>query len=652
MNFFEHQEKAQRKTSLLVVYFGLALVLLTALLYFLLALIFFRPKDLPETLGWLWNPTLFWWVLLGNVAVIVLGSLFKTLELSGGGSVVATALGGQQVNSATNDRDVRQLLNIVEEMAIASGTPVPDVYVMRGEHGINAFAAGYSSRDAVIGVTEGAMRLLSRDELQGVIAHEFSHILNGDMRLNIRLIGLVPGILCLALVGYVLLRTMHFSGSRRSSGGKGTNPLPLIGLILIVLGSIGAFFGSLIKAAVSRQREFLADASAVQFTRNPSGLAGALKKIGGLAEGSRLTTPNAAEASHLFFGNGLRKSWFGSMATHPPLIERIRAIEPSFDGRLPRLGSLEQKHGRTTAPRRSSSPPKLPLPISQMSEGSSSPHGSTLSEQRFQQAFEPPTASHLNYAVQLKESLPKDILSAAAQPLDAVALIYGLTLAQDPNQRREQLKGVSPPIDPRILDELARLARSLNSVRPEHRLPLVQLTLPALRQLSPQQFERFEQTLQSIVQSDRQIDLFEYALLKVVSRYLETSFRPVKKPTTQYYALRALLPDCGIILSALAHAGHPHTDDAISDTFNQSFARLSRSDVRVRLLPKSECGLAAIDHALGRLNRISPNLKRQLLQACAHSVAADGVIQLAEAELLRAIADTLDAPLPPFLAEE
>jgi len=238
---------------------------------------------------------------------------------------VAELLDGRLINSSARDANERKLLNVVEEMAIASGVPVPQVYVMNEEPGINAFAAGHSSGDAVIGVTRGCMTLLSRDELQGVIGHEFSHVLNGDMRLNLRLIGLIFGILCLTIIGRILIRTR---------GRK--NPLPLLGIALIVIGWAGVVFGRLIQAAVSRQREVLADASAVQFTRNPAGLAGALKKIGGLAEGSHLKSPHAEEASHLFFANGMGESIF-SFATHPPLVERIRALDPSFDGKFPTI---------------------------------------------------------------------------------------------------------------------------------------------------------------------------------------------------------------------------------------------------------------------------------------------------------------------------
>jgi len=333
MEFFANQDKARKRTKVLVIYFVIAVACIIASVYFANLLIFYgaqlqNPGALsPELI--LWRPLLFLYSVLGTIGVVGLGSLYKTATLAKGGSIVAELLGGQLVELNTPDPDERQLRNVIEEMAIAAGVPVPRIYVLDGEKGINAFAAGHAPGDAVIGVTRGCMTLLDRDELQGVIGHEFSHILNGDMRLNLRVMGLLYGILCLAVIGQMLIYS-------RGRGGKGKNPLVLLGLALIVIGAIGVFFGRLIQAAISRQREFLADASSVQFTRNPAGLSGALQKIGGV--GSRVESANAGEASHMFFGNGLGKPFLGMLATHPPLKDRIRAIDPGWDGQFKPAG--------------------------------------------------------------------------------------------------------------------------------------------------------------------------------------------------------------------------------------------------------------------------------------------------------------------------
>jgi Zn-dependent protease with chaperone function len=327
MDFFAHQQKARKSTKVLVVYFGIAVVCIIASVYFASLLIFhgFDTRQAGNAATQdlvLWDAMLFLRVVLGTLGVVIIGSLYKTAALAKGGSAVAESLGGRLVDPDTTHPDERKLRNVIEEMAIAAGVPLPKIYVLDHETGINAFAAGHTPNDAAIGVTAGCVTLLDRDELQGVIGHEFSHILNGDMRLNLRIMGVLFGILCLSVIGRVLIYSR--------GGDRGKSPLMLLGLALMFIGAIGVFFGRLIQAALSRQREFLADASAVQFTRNPAGLSAALQKIGGA--GSQVHSAHAGEASHLFFSNGLGKPFLGALATHPPLDKRIRAIDPAWNG--------------------------------------------------------------------------------------------------------------------------------------------------------------------------------------------------------------------------------------------------------------------------------------------------------------------------------
>jgi Zn-dependent protease with chaperone function len=347
-DFFERQSAARRSTKWLVVLFSFAVVAIVGIVFLasLAAVGGFKQyasqattsSSVESPLSDVDYTNLQWEVPLGACAVTLLliggGSLFKIAQLNGGGTTVAESVGGMRIAPNTTDPLERRLLNIVEEMALASGVPVPPVFMLPEEQGINAFAAGYSPSDAVVAVTRGTAEQLSRDELQGVVAHEFSHILNGDMRLNIRLIGLLHGILLLSLVGRILFRMTAYSGRRRSKNDS-AGAILVVGLVLIIIGSIGALMGNLIKAAVSRQREFLADASAVQFTRNPGGIAGALKRIGAAIKGSLLKHPNAAEMSHLYFGQGVWEGFSGLMATHPPLKKRILRLEPNWDGKYP-----------------------------------------------------------------------------------------------------------------------------------------------------------------------------------------------------------------------------------------------------------------------------------------------------------------------------
>ncbi len=646
MDFFERQDKGRRKTKLLVFYFIVAICLLILSGYAAVLAIFGRggvSDSIGESSFTLWQPDLFLWSTLGTLGVIMIGSVSKTLQLSKGGSAVAQMLDGRLINSNATAADERKLLNVVEEMAIASGIPVPQVYLLEDEDGINAFAAGHSTSDAAIGVTRGGMQMLSRDQLQGVIGHEFSHILNGDMRLNVRLMGLIFGILCLTVVGRVLLRTR----------GK-KNPLPLLGLALIVIGGIGVLFGRLIQAAVSRQREFLADAASVQFTRNPDGLAGALKKIGGLSSGSKLETPHAQEASHLFFANGLRIAASGIMATHPPLEERIRALDPAFDGKFPDVAPprIAEPPPIPPAEPRRSQPPPLPPPLPvfpQPGIAGAGIIGTVVSAQALLPDVGRPTTRHLQYAADLRQSLPEALKSAARDPLGASALIYTLLFSHDPAAREKQLADLTAATSDPIVHETLKLWPETQNVPVQTKIPLVDLALPALRQLSPAQFHEFRTAVCALVESDQQTDLFEYMLQKIVLRHLEPSFVLTPKRVTQYYDLKPLAPDCGVLLSAMAYAGQ--TDAAqVQAAFARGAQLLNRmASIEVPFVPKVDCDLPRLDAALDRLALAVPQIKKNALNACAETVAADGILQGSEAELLRAIADSLDCPIPPFI---
>jgi Zn-dependent protease with chaperone function/uncharacterized tellurite resistance protein B-like protein len=635
MDFFQRQDQARRNTVWLEVYFALA-VIGTIVAVYIAAIIVggFASIRYGGGGGGIFRPGLLAVVTLGTLAVIGGGCLYKVAQLSQGGIAVAEMMGGRVVPPNTRDPDEQKLLHVVEEMSIASGTPTPAIYVLPNEQGINAFAAGYSTNDTVICATKGCLKWLTRDELQGVIGHEFSHILNGDMRLNLRLMGLVFGILCLTIIGRILLNT------RGRRGG-----LPLAGLALLAIGSIGAFFAKLIKSAVSRQREFLADASAVQFTRNPLGLAGALKKVGGC--GSCIDDPNAEDVSHLFFANGLRESFFQYFSTHPPIEDRIFALDPAWDGKfiVIDVSSAEREArnprlSRQTGTTASEAPPlwsAIPPVITEAGAAG------------FLAGVGSPTVRHLEYAADLKSRLPSQLLDAVRDPLGAVSLIYALLLSQDPAIRSAQLALLQK--DPLAYAGVSRLLACAQSLESRARMPLAGLCMNALRHLSAAQYESFTAMMQSLIASDGQIDLFEYMLQKTVQRRLDPGFKSVRKPITQYYVFKPVASEAAIVLSALARVGS-QSEEEISRAFQLGARQLRSNDEALRLQGPSESALAQVDAALEKLNQSAPHIKRLLLLACAETVAADGVIVEQEAELLRAIADALDCPAPPFLTLE
>jgi len=520
--------------------------------------------------------------------------------------------------------------------------PVPQVYVMDNERGINAFAAGHSTSDAAVCVTRGCMETLTRDELQGVIGHEFSHILNGDMRLNLRLMGIIFGIMCLAIIGRTLLRI-------RSGSSRDRNPLPLLGLVLLVLGWVGVFFGNLIQAAVSRQREFLADASSVQFTRNPLGLSGALQKIGGSASGSEMMSEHAAAASHMFFSSALSSSFFNMFATHPPLEERIRAIDKTWDGKFKHV---EIPHEDADAlvesilgkPHRAGMAGGLAAGLA----GLAAAPRPTVLAQTAMVNIGAPTPLHLQYAVALRSSLPESVRAATREPLNAVALVYAMLLSEDAAMRATQLQSLAERTTGSVAEKVAALVPEVAPLASRARLPLVELALPALRGLRPNEYEEFTRVLQWLIESDEQIELFEFVLQKIVNRHLASQFKKTPPPIVQFYTVRPLVPDCAVLLSALAQMSSTD-DDAVAKAFEKGAPFLRAGDVMISLLPRDQCGLQQIDTALNRLTLAVPQIKKNLIEACAQIVGADGVIQESEAELLRAICDTLDCPMPPFL---
>jgi Zn-dependent protease with chaperone function len=651
MDFFAQQDKSRHKTKLLIFYFVLAVISIVVLIYCVAVFVGFYAGSkhhyyTEQTAFSFWDPQLFAGVAVGTIAVIFIGSAYKTMALAGGGSVVAESLGGRPVNPNTTNPDERRLLNVVEEMSIASGVPVPQVYVLDNEDYINAFAAGHTTSDAVVAVTRNCMTKLTREELQGVIGHEFSHILNGDMRLNLRLIGILFGIVCIATIGRILMRARG-----RNNGGA-----VLAGLMLLAIGSLGVFFGRLIQAAVSRQREFLADASSVQFTRNPAGLSGALQKIGGY--GSRMESEHASDAGHLFFGNALGDPLFSLMATHPPLEDRIHAIDPAWDGKYKRLSDdrAEDLNLYQTLPKPR---PATPVPdiFGTVLGGAVLATGAmdeprTIKPRTVLPNLGNPTPLHLKYAEQLRESLPDSVKAAAREPLAAAALIYAMLLSNDESQRTTQIAEIGKRFSPEVSEKTAGLFPDVSAAEKHAHLPMVNLALGALRHLTAGQFTQFSQTLQWLIESDGKIELFEFVLQKIVQRHLAQQFSGARPPVVQYYTLKPLVPDCAVVLSALANVGSSDAAEIEKAFANGAPYLRAPADVDCALLPREQCGVNQIDTALNRLVLAVPTIKKNLIEACVHTVGTDGVITEGEAELLRAVADTLDCPIPPFVQTE
>ncbi|TWU30382.1 M48 family metallopeptidase [Bythopirellula polymerisocia] len=643
-NFYQRQTDARRTTKWLVVVFTLAVIAIVATVFFAtLGLAMMANEQEQLTRGVAGDTLDPWNVPLGasacSLALIAGGSLFKVAQLRGGGTTVAENLGAQRVPQNTTDPVERRLVNVVEEMALASGVPVPPVYLLKDEPAINAFAAGYSPSDAVVAVTRGTVEHLTREQLQGVVAHEFSHILNGDMRLNIRLIGVLHGILLMGLIGRMLFQIAARSGGNRRSGkGDSTIYFVILGLGLMLIGFLGTFLGNLIKAAVSRQREYLADASAVQFTRNPEGIAGALKRIGAFVSGSRLKSPRAAELSHMYFSQGVWEGFTGLMATHPPLAKRIIQLDPQWDRKFPAL-------------------PKIPAAMSELGlaelgtaaglVGLSAGADEVPIEivQDSPEQVGSPTERHREYAAELIESLPSEILETVREPYGARAVMFGLLLDADDEIRQQQYAALTNSIAPDVVELTRKLEPKVKSVDPRARLPLVDLALPALRTMTKDQYHRFSQAFAKLVEADRRIAPFEWMLHSVLLRHLRPQFEPTRPPRVAYYSLERLGHEVGTLLSTLANLDN--TGERVERSFRHAAQMVP--GVNVSLLPAAECTLPALQKALETLRAVTPKLRHQIIEAAADLICYDRDVSIKEAELFRGICDMLDCPMPPLL---
>jgi Zn-dependent protease with chaperone function len=651
MDFFERQDHARRQTVRLLVMFAFSVVAIILAVYLAAVLtvglssakqhlVEIGSVDYRPTPAVLWNPPLLLGVALGTILVIAAGSLYKTAELAAGGETVALMLGGRPINPQTTDLVERRLLNVVEEMALASGVPVPPVFVLENESSINAFAAGHEPGDAVVAVSRGCLDYLDREELQGVLGHEFSHILNGDMRLNLRLIGIVYGILLLSTIGYFLMRSAGCrSSSRLDRKDGGSAGLLLVGLAMFVAGYLGVFFGRLIRSAISRQREFLADASSVQFTRNPSGLAGALKKIAGLAQGSQIQDRHAAEIGHMFFSDA-SGSLFGWFATHPPLAERIRRLEPDFDGRLPRVRPL-MATAAAPEPRAMSAQASAFSPA----DAVASPVVPGLAAgERVARHIGRPQHEHLRQASRVVAGMPLALSDATREPFAARAVIYVLLLSRTSDKTRaRQWQGLQSQVEPPLYQQARRLAAEVDALRPETRLPLVNLTMPALKRLSPAQYAQFRRTVEALLVASGRMDLWQYCLRTVLFASLDVFFKLKKPPTVRYRSIDAVGGPATVVLSSLAYARQSGPKEVTSAFAAGAVELLGAAAI---LLPHEDCTMKAFDAALGRLAQASPQVKRAVISAAVDCVAADGKTTLEESELLRVIAAALSCPAP------
>ena len=636
MDFFAQQDRARRNTRLLVVLFLLAVALLIFLANALVTGALWIASDYNlytgsqrglasylDMLSW----ERFGVIGLGIAATVAMVSFLRWLQLAAGGKTVAESMGGRRILRQSSDPDEKRCLNVVEELALAANMPVPAVYVLPDERGINAFAAGITPADAVVAVTRGTLLQLKRDELQGVIGHEFSHILNGDMRLGIRLAALLKGITFMGDVGHFLLRGsahgVRIASGRRSRDGAA---LPIIGLGLLVIGWLGSLAAGFIKAAISRQKEYLADASAVQFTRDNQGIGNALKVIGGFLPGSLVHAARAPEMSHIFFGEVRHHIW-QAFATHPPLPLRIQRIDPSWDGKF-----IERKERRIGAGELTADMVQAGVGREALLVAAAASLAATANTDEGNNADQQPTTA---------DSL---IAHVGEDPLGATALALAMLVAQHKRSPAEVLSLIAQQGVQGQAEQVTALLPAVTALEPGERFPLIARAMPALKSLSTPQYRQFKTTLLLVIRADRHTDLFEWCLFQLLRHYLDPEYLRVPASRPRYSHLAKVRGPLRQLLSVLAHQGEGSSEEAFAVAV-QSLDMDSLS-----LLPLEECGVAAFSEAVHTLADCYPLLKPRILKAMALAAADDGEICATEREIVTAVAAVMDCPVPEELA--
>ena len=606
MNFFRAQDEARGRTTKLVVLLVLAIMVLAGSFYVLAVL--GKGYATHGEIDWL-QGDLFCLTSGLALVVILVGSLLRIAELSKGGGAIAERLGGRLVGANTTDLAERRYLNVVQEMALAAGLPVPLCYVIDEDATINAFAAGNDPQDAAIGVTRGALDHLTRDELQGVIAHEFSHIGNGDMKLSLRIIGAVAGLTALAQLGYIFFR---LAGSVR---GKNSAPIALgmivTGLVVLIVGSGGIFFAKVIQASVSRQREYLADASAVQFTRNPLGLASALKKVAGMSGAKREASASELESQHLFFASsgGFMEFLF---STHPPINERIRLIDPAFDGIIPDVVAVQVVAPEPVAgfaPASRVAPPPLPTETRAV-----------------------PTDLQIQDSLGFRGQISDELRAASQDSVSAMGLVLGLVLRRDPALRAAQLEKARGLAGGEVAREAERFEPLLRSLPAGSRVPLLDLSMPALRQLSSEQEGLFRLAIEK-VSYDAEDGLIVLLIQASMRRYLSKEKNPASRAGNLPMA-------CGLVLSAVVRTSS-ESPEAQARAYGLGVGVLGLHGLSASLLDSEQIDLQKVDDALAVIAGQSVYDRRKFVRACGVAMLNDDKAEEAEIEIVRAVGDSL-----------
>ncbi|UYZ83021.1 M48 family metallopeptidase [Entomomonas sp. E2T0] len=615
MNFFKLQNKAKSQTFWLVILFCLGLIILPYIGAHIITFcidFFTLPKNR--------SPATFPLVLKCLTVIIVMVSLYKYISLRQGGRVIAIALGGRLIDKRASNPNERRLLNVVEEMAIASSVPVPHVYILDEEIHINAFAAGHTINDAVIGVTRGTTELLTRDELQAVIAHEFSHILNGDMRLNLRFTAFLFGFIFISQAGFVLLRLGFGIGNKK--GGGIIPHFLVLAVALLAAGFLGQLWARIMQAAVNRQREYLADASSVQFTRHGPALASALKKIGGSEGGATLETAMASSYNHFFFS----QADTNLLATHPPLEKRIKRIEPWWQG-----GFIEVDFSKLI--KKEEGEPQENSNIRDKKLTAAIAAGIAITGTDAIPYLKPVTL--LNTNVTDKEQATAKLEAICHEPMDACYLMFAFLVDTIPSIRAKQFIAV------KNTDLITDYYQTLSLIPKQKHLEFIEKAIPALKNLSEEQYKKFKTTLMHFIQADNEISLYEWLIYQLIIHQVDGQFNSKAIITSYNYSnLDQLRDEVAIMLSGIAHL----TED--SDYQKRAFGLGSNVMGLYTIQLQEKPNISQLTTSLQKLQKATEPVRRKFLQGALRAIEQDQQVNMKETMFFRILSLCLDCPIP------
>lgn len=671
MDFFAHQDRARKLTRWLVFYYVLAVLLVLIALNLIFIGVFetivipaYVDEDaiqqgrdvalLAQVIAW----------VTGIATLVIVGGtgvrLSQVSSMTGG--QVAESFGGRQILPGTTNFQEKQLLNIIEEMSIAAGIAVPQVFVLEGEESLNAFAAGWSENEAAVAVTQGSLNYLNRDELQGLIAHEFSHILNGDMKLDMRLVGVVFGLELIFLIGWFIFRIILNGSSLRVSndddnkkGGGGIIVILLIALAVAVIGLIGKTAADIIRAAISRQKEYLADASAVQFTRNPEGIGYTLIKIGVLNNDIPLQSANAAACGHFFFTSIFKSNfWTHLWDSHPPLDKRIQRILPGYNGEIPQRVREEisnppglrvdnQSSAEETNPKSASARRRFVrgLALGTLTGGEQIPPEAAFVKQGVSSESPKPASLLQSAGIKARSALTEQqyaLIDSNLRDIYGVQTIfYALLLDSSEEIRKIQIRLLQQNAPDNLIRETLRRVELVSQLPPEEKIVTAELGIPAIKLMSVNQYNVFKKNIAALTEADKKIDLFEFSLRMMIIGRLDSYFN-VNKPYKIISQFNEIANEFAAALGYIAWQGAENSEEAI-----QAYAAaINAVNLNIPIPEQKACSLSSFAAALKKLQHANSTIKNQLITALSCCVNYDGKITPREKELIFSIKASLN----------